>query len=196
MGRVYQRGHVWWVQYSFNGRKHRESTSSRNRADAVRLLRSRLEEVGRGRLIGRTLEKTTFSDLAELLLTDYRINRKRSLARIEDGTQHLRRAFSGLTAVCLTSDRIMAYIRARPEAGAANGTINRELFEGEDKPHVVWYRRRLGSAGDSQLRCFRRVEDRGEALPRVAASGSSGCSMPERSERVRRRLDRDPQALH
>src|SRR5215475_522544 len=112
MGRVYQRGHVWWVQYYFNGRKHRESTRSQSRGDAVRLLRSRLEEVGRGRLIGPALEKTTFGDLAELLLTDYRINRKRSLARIEDGTQHLRRAFSGLTALCLTSDRIMAYIRA------------------------------------------------------------------------------------
>ena|SRR5215510_2934082 len=82
MGSVYQRGHVWWVQYSFNGRKHRESTRSRNRRDAVRLLRSRLEEIGRGRLIGPALEKTTFDDLAELLLTDYRINRKRSLARI------------------------------------------------------------------------------------------------------------------
>jgi len=67
MERVYQRGHVWWVQYSFNGRKHRESTRSRNRGDAVRLLRSRLEEVGRGRLIGPALEKTTFDDLAELL---------------------------------------------------------------------------------------------------------------------------------
>jgi len=78
-------------------------------------------------LIGPALEKTTFGDLTELLLTDYRINRKRSLARIEDGTQHLRRAFSGLTALGLTSDRIMAYIRARQEAGAANGTINREL---------------------------------------------------------------------
>jgi len=170
MGHVYRRGHVWWVQYSFNGRKHRESTRSRNRGDAVRLLRSRLEEIGRGRLIGPELEKTTFDDLAELLLTDYRINRKRSLARIEDGTQHLRRAFSGLTALCLTSDRIMVYIRARLEAGAANGTINRELSAlrrmfrlGEQagkvahRPHIAMLREdnvRTGFFEPEQFRAF------------------------------------------
>ena len=80
MGRVYVRGHVWWVQYYFNGRKHRESAGSPSRPDAMRLLRSRLEEIGRGRLVGPAIEKTTFDDLAESLLTDYRINRKRSIA--------------------------------------------------------------------------------------------------------------------
>ncbi len=127
MGQVYQRGNVWWVQYYFNGRKHRESTGSPSRADAVRLLRSRLEEIGRGRLVGPAMEKTTFDDLAELLLTDYRINRKRSGARIEDSVQHLRKVFGGLRALSVTTDRIVAYISARQEAGAANGTINREL---------------------------------------------------------------------
>ena len=127
MRQVYQRGTVWWVQYYFNGRKHRESTGSPSRADAVRLLRSRLEEIGSGRLVGPAMEKTTFDDLAELLLTDYRINRKRSVARIEDSVQHLRQVFGGFRALNVAADRIVAYIRARQEAGAANGTINREL---------------------------------------------------------------------
>jgi hypothetical protein len=65
MGRVYLQGNVWWVQYYFNGRKHRESTGSPSRPDAMRLLRSRLEEIGRGRLVGPAIEKTTFDDLAE-----------------------------------------------------------------------------------------------------------------------------------
>jgi hypothetical protein len=127
MGRVYLRGNVWWVQYYFNGRKHRESTGSPNRPDAMRLLRSRLEEIGRGRLVGPAIEKTTFDDLAELLLTDYRINRKRSITRIEDSVEHLRRVFTGFRAINVTSDRIMAYIGTRQNADAANGTINREL---------------------------------------------------------------------
>ena len=40
------------MQYSFRGRKVRESSHSEERANAVRLLRRRLEEVGRGRLVG------------------------------------------------------------------------------------------------------------------------------------------------
>jgi len=127
MGRVYVRGHVWWVQYYFNGRKHRESAGSPSRPDAMRLLCSRLEEIGRGRLVGPAMERTTFDDLAESLLTDYRINRKRSIARIEDSVEHLRRVFTGFRAMNVTSDRIMAYIGARQKADAANGTINREL---------------------------------------------------------------------
>ncbi len=127
MGRVYLRGNVWWVQYYFNGRKHRESTGSPSRPDAMRLLRSRLEEIGRGRLVGPAIERTTFDDLAELLLTDYRINRKRSIARIEDSVEHLGRVFTGFLAINVTSDRIMAYIGTRQNADAANGTINREL---------------------------------------------------------------------
>jgi hypothetical protein len=127
MGRVYLRGNVWWVQYYFNGRKHRESTGPPNLPDAMRLLRSRLEEIGRGRLVGPAIEKTTFDDLAELLLTDYRINRKRSITRIEDSVEHLGRVFTGFRAINVTSDRIMAYIGTRQNADAANGTINREL---------------------------------------------------------------------
>ena len=77
--------------------------------------------------MGPSIEKTTFDDLAELLLTDYRINRKRSITRIEACIEHLRIVFSGFPALAVTSDRIMGYVHIRQRAGAANGTINREL---------------------------------------------------------------------
>lgn len=44
-GRVFQRGQVWWIAYYDNGREHRESSNSRERRDAVRMLRQRLGEV-------------------------------------------------------------------------------------------------------------------------------------------------------
>ena len=47
-GRVFQRGHVWWLAYYDNGREHRESSGSRERKDAVRMLRQRLGEVAAG----------------------------------------------------------------------------------------------------------------------------------------------------
>lgn len=127
LGRVYRRGRVWWIQYSFRGEVYRESSGSSNRVDAVKLLRRRLEEMGRGRLIGPDVERTTFQDLAQMLLNDYRANGKRSLPRIEDAVNHLGDTFAKARALEITTDRIIAYSAARQEAGAANATINREL---------------------------------------------------------------------
>ena len=47
-GRVFRRGSIWWVAYYHSGRECRESSKSRDRKDAVRLLRQRLGEVATG----------------------------------------------------------------------------------------------------------------------------------------------------
>ena len=39
-GRVFRRGQIWWVAYYHDGREHRESSKSRERKAAVRLLRT------------------------------------------------------------------------------------------------------------------------------------------------------------
>lgn len=139
LGRVYQpkwrdkkSGEIktaatWWLQYSFRGKVYREPSGSTHRVDAVKLLKRRLAEIGRGRLIGPEVEKTTFEDLVEMLLNDYRANGRRSLERVEDATGHLRETFAETPALDLTTDRITAYIAARQTTGAANATINREL---------------------------------------------------------------------
>lgn len=49
VGTVYQRGNVWWIKYSIHGRRVRESSKSTRESDAVKLLRRRIEEVGKGR---------------------------------------------------------------------------------------------------------------------------------------------------
>ncbi len=48
LGRVYQRGSVWWVQYNHRGKKYRESSGSNRRSDAVKLLRKRQAELASG----------------------------------------------------------------------------------------------------------------------------------------------------
>jgi hypothetical protein len=73
---MYRRGETWWVQYCCRGKVYRESSGSKGRADAVRLLRKRLEEMGRGRLVGPNVERTNFEDLATILLNEYRENRR------------------------------------------------------------------------------------------------------------------------
>ena len=126
-GGVYKRGAMFWIRYSFRGRKVRESSHSMQRAQAVKLLRRRLAEMGAGRLVGPDAERTTFEDLASMLLADYKLNGLRSAKRVEVALVHLRTFFTFARVPDMTSDRIGAYIRTRQEASAAPATIRYEL---------------------------------------------------------------------
>src|SRR5207302_4108852 len=57
LGRVFKRGEVCWIAYSWRGTEHRESAQSTRESDARRLLKKRLGEIGRGRLIGSIEER-------------------------------------------------------------------------------------------------------------------------------------------
>jgi integrase len=118
---------TWWLQYSVRGKRYRESSGSTNRADAVKLLKRRIGEAVEGRPIGHDIEKTTFEDLAQILLDDYKANGRHSTRRAKSATQNLRRFFADSRAIDMTEDRFNAYIVFRQEEKAANATINREL---------------------------------------------------------------------
>jgi integrase len=105
----------------------RESSNSPRRADAVKLLRRRLAEMGSGRLVGPDAERTTFEDLAGMLIADYHLNGRRSAKRVEVALVHLRAFFTFARVPDITGDRIDAYIRCRQEANAAPATIRYEL---------------------------------------------------------------------
>jgi integrase len=74
-------------------------------------------------------ERTSFEQLAEGLLNDYRTNNRRSLDRLQFSLRHLALAFQGqrIKAKAITSARVTQYKTARQAEGAANGSINREL---------------------------------------------------------------------
>ena len=127
LGRVYQRGSTWWVQYSFRGTRHRESSDSANRVEAVKLLRRRLAEMGRGWLVGPDVERTTFEDLARMLLDDYRVNERKSVETAEGSLKALRPVFGTSLARDITLDRLNAYVAARLEAGRKPATVQNEL---------------------------------------------------------------------
>jgi integrase len=118
---------TWWVQYSVRGKRYRESSGSLNRADAVKLLKKRLGAAAEGRPAGPDIERTTFEDLARILLDNYRANGRRSLSRVEDAVGHLREFFVDSKAIDITEDRLSAYVVHRQDQEAANATINREL---------------------------------------------------------------------
>jgi len=119
---------TWWVQYCQRGKVYRESSHSANRIDAVRLLRKRHGEMGKGGLVGPDVEKTTFEDMAAMVMADYKANGRSSIDRVEDAIDHLRGFFGGTSrAVDITSDVATAYVTARQDEKAANSTINNEL---------------------------------------------------------------------
>jgi integrase len=105
----------------------RESSGSQHRADAVKLLRRRLAEMGSGKLVGPDAERTTFEDLSAMLLADYQLNGRRSMKRVEVALVHLRGFFTFARVPDITGDRIDAYIRSRQEVKAAPATIRYEL---------------------------------------------------------------------
>jgi integrase len=65
--------------------------------------------------------------MANDLLTDYRVNGKRSVESAELSVKHLRRFLALDRALDITTDRVRAYVSTRQEEGASNGSINREL---------------------------------------------------------------------
>jgi len=65
--------------------------------------------------------------LVEGIRQDYAMNERKSSRRLNDYIVHLSASFGQMRASAITTDRIKAYITKRREAGAANGTINREL---------------------------------------------------------------------
>lgn len=126
-GRVFKRGSTYWIAYCYRGKEHRESAHSDNEAQARKLLKKRVGEMGHGRLIGPSEERLTFEDLASTLLTDYEVNGKRSLESAKLSIKHLREFFGSERAIDISLDRVRSYVRERQREGAANGSINREL---------------------------------------------------------------------
>jgi integrase len=122
MGRIYQRKQVWWVQYSANGRRRRESSGSTVKRDAVRLLKRRLAENRRP-----SVGTVRFEELANAIRRDYRLNGRATAGKLELRIDHLAEAFGGWPVRKINAAVIQQYADDRLSDGAANATVNREL---------------------------------------------------------------------
>ena len=119
-GGIYLRGNTWWIRYSHQGQEYRESAGTDNQATARKLLKQRIQEMGRpGRFIGPAQERVTFADLADMVRTNYAVNRFRSAAQLPCRLAHLTAAFARTRAIDITTDRIRSYIAERQSAGAS-----------------------------------------------------------------------------
>jgi integrase len=128
-GSVYKRGKTWWIAYyGTDGTQICESAKTPDKAEARRVLQARLGQLAEGRYIGPAAERVTFDDLAEIVLTDYRVNGKKSLGHVEWRIRRYLRPFFGhKKAHEITTADVKAYIAHRKEEEAANAEVNREL---------------------------------------------------------------------
>jgi integrase len=122
---VYQNP-IWWIAYYHHGEELRESSDSREEKEAIKLLKRRVQDLGRG-IVGTKEERVTFEHMVEDLKNDYKVNGKRSLDSVELSIRHLSEIFAGDKARHITTDRVRQYIAKRQGEGAANASINREL---------------------------------------------------------------------
>ncbi len=121
-GRIYQRGHIYYVAYRWDGREYRESARSSDRAVAERLLARRVRECAESGPTGGV----TFDTLATAYLDDYVLRRLRTLDTARGRVANLRAVFGGWVVTAITAESVKDYQRTRRAAGAAAATVNRE----------------------------------------------------------------------
>jgi hypothetical protein len=127
MGSIYKRGNVLWIKYYRNGAPIRESAETEKEKVAKDLLKKREGDVVRGVPVTPRTNRVTFDELAEDVLTDYKVNGKKSADQQERNLDHVLGMFRGWRAASITTADIRKYVAKRQDEKAANATINREL---------------------------------------------------------------------
>jgi len=117
----------WWMKFYRNGRPYYESSETTDKGEARRRLKEREGQIASGVYFGPQIQRTRFGDLEALVQQDYRLNERKTKPRLMQYITHLEPYFRGFRASEITTFHIKDYVTKRQDAGAANGTINREL---------------------------------------------------------------------
>jgi integrase len=126
VGRVFQRGSMWWIAFYHRGKEKRQSSHCQKESQARKVLKKRVGEISSGRFVADE-ERVRFKDLVADLKNDYQVNNKRSWKSVLYYLLHLRDSFGLDRAIDITADRVRVYQTQRIDAGASNATVNREI---------------------------------------------------------------------
>ena len=127
MGCIYRRNQTYWIKYYRHGKQFAESTHTDKLEVAKRKLKKREGEIADGKMPGICFEKISFDELARDLITDYRINKRKSQERADFAVKHLTVFFGGMRVVNITTASVKEYIDKQMQSGLSNASINREL---------------------------------------------------------------------
>src|SRR5512133_2759891 len=115
-GSVYRRKGtaVWHVKYYLDGKVFRQSTGETTRWKAEKYLQKKLGEIATSTFIEPKVEKIKVQELAEDLIREYSINRRKSLVDLKiRWEKHLAPVFGSLRATHVGSSLIARYIDQR-----------------------------------------------------------------------------------
>ena len=115
------------MSLSYNGRQVRRSCETTSKKMAEDILCKVKTQVLEGKFFEVEARETTYEELCQLILDDYRINSRKTADKLGRTLKHLDGWFSGTKASEITTPVIKSYIVSRQDAGAANATINREM---------------------------------------------------------------------
>jgi integrase len=124
---------VWWYEFSFAGRRVRESSKSSRKTIAIQAEDNRRKELqkayaGQGAPEAPAQRVRTVKSALAAYQKTYPINhRSKSVAVVNERAPHLEKHLANLLMPDLTEDRIKAYMADRKAEGAGNRTINMEL---------------------------------------------------------------------
>ena len=121
---VYQRGKVWWIDYSYHGKRIREP-AGQNKTEAKNMLDVRKADILRGEFrIKKKTEKWTFQEMVDFYLKEKA--EKRSLRRDRTSLKHLIPEFEKYRIDQISSLDIEEY-QTKRKKDRMPATVNREL---------------------------------------------------------------------
>ncbi len=124
---IYQRGNILWYKFKKEGRPYYKSSESTDPAEAERLLRIAQGDVARGKTPIVIFNQVTLDELAQDFLSDFKIQKQKSLDHAERYVRELKEFFGNAKVTGITTTKIREYIQKRQGADLANASINREL---------------------------------------------------------------------
>jgi len=129
MGSLYRRkgSGNWYLKYYVAGRPVRESTGTDKRTVAAKILADREGRAARGEVVMPRADKVRFDEAMADLTQYYEAHGSRDMKEYSYRVAHLERFFRGWKIAAIGAPAITAYIVKRQAAGAAGGTIRREL---------------------------------------------------------------------
>lgn len=134
-GRVYRpkikgrkrQSKIWMLDYGLDKARHRESSHTTVKEDALELLRQRIGKRKDGTLTGKP-DRVTLAQLKAALEQHYRMEKNKSWGRAAQAFKHIEKHFGAAArALSITSSAVDQYQVERLDAGAARDTIRYEV---------------------------------------------------------------------
>ena len=127
---VFRRGIIWWYEFSFAGRRVRESSKSTSKTlakNAEQKRKRELEEGFNNFTDSRRERIRTIDDLADDYLSAYKLRHPQSAVFAEYALNHVKRLLGNRMFVDCNEAAVASYQNHRLQEGAAPKSINEEV---------------------------------------------------------------------